>query len=363
MSEALPGEEIQVENNTVETNTKEPFYKKYKIHLSIAAAVLVVGIGALVQYKNEQVKGELVKAISEYQEGLVLMGGEMKYGTIDCSGLMRTDCEIKAIKFSFMGQEQLSIGSLRLGDVEEFSKFKLFGKGESIDASIDIEADEVALPEAIIGQMISQNVSNAFQQNTLEKLKLVNFALKGEVEGTQMNMKRLEIDQFRLDNAIMPLEFSMSAREVSSQAPDSMILEHFALTLENRAISDVTYASVKSFVDTLPKEDKGLFLKEFGMSHAELDDKKKAAQVINRAIAKRFEADLANTSGVVEKDMIRAMIQMLKGEVTEITLSGKNQKELSMVEIQNALVQSADMSDDKARTFMEDKFKIEVEAD
>jgi hypothetical protein len=363
VSEALAVEEIQVDNNIVETNTNEPFYRKYKIHLSVAAAVLVVGVGALAHYKNEQVKTELVKAIGEYQEGLVLIGGEMKYGTIDCSGIITTDCEIKEIKFSIMGQEQLSIGSLRLGDVEEFSEFKAFGNGESIDASIDIEADDVALPEAIIGQIISQNVSNAFQQNTLEKLKLINFALKGEVEGTQMNMKRLEIDQFRLDNAIMPFEFSMSAREVSSQTPDSMILDHFALTLENRAISDVTYGSVKSFVDTLPKEDKGLFLKEFGLNLSEMNDKEKAAKAINGAIAKRFEADLVNTSGVVEKDLIRTMIQMLKGEIDEITLSGKNQKELSMVQIQNALVQSAAMSDDKARTFMEDKFKIEVESD
>ena len=46
----------------------------------------------------------------------------------------------------------------------------------------------------------------------------------------------------------------MSAREVSSSAPDSMILDEFALSIENRSIGDVTYESVKSFVDSL-KED------------------------------------------------------------------------------------------------------------
>lgn len=347
----------------VEEKTNEPFYKKYKLQLSLAAAVLVVGTSALAHYKNEQVKEELVKAIGEYQESLVLIGGEMSYNSIDCSGIITTDCEIETIKFSIMGQEQLSIGSLRLGNVEELAEFKAFGKGENVEASIDIEADEVALPKPIIGQMIAQNVSNAFQQSTLGKLSTINLALHGEVEGNSMHIKHLQIDQFRIDNAIMPLEFSMSAREVSSAAPDSMILEEFALTVENRAISDVTYESVKSFTDTLQKEEQTIFLKEFSLSPSSLNDKEKASIAINAAIAKRFEADLPNTPGVVEKDLIRAMIQMLKGEVDEITLQGKNQKELSMVQIQNALLQSSTMSDEEARKFMDDKFKLEIEAD
>lgn len=348
---------------SVEENPNKPFYKKYKIHLSVAAAVVVVGVSAFAHYKNEQVKKELVGAISQYQEQLVLIGGEMKYATIDCSGIINTDCEIEGIKFLLMGQEQLSIGALRLGDVEELSQFKSFAKAEGVNASFDIEADDVLLPQPIIGQMISQNVSNAFQQNTLDKLKSISFALKGEIEGSQMNIKRLEIDHFRIDNAIMPLEFSMSAREISSQTPDSMILEYFTLTLTNRAISEVTYESVKSFTDTLQKEEKALFLKEFSLAPLDMNDKEKAAIAINKAIAKRFEADLSNTQGVVEKDLIRAMIQMLKGEIDEISLSGKNQKEMSMVQVQNALLQSLSMSDDKARKFMDDKFRIEVEAD
>ncbi|WP_310440365.1 hypothetical protein [Sulfuricurvum sp.] len=347
----------------VEENTNEPFYKKYKIHLSVAAAILVVGVTALTHYKNEQVKEELVKAINEYQEGLVLIGGEMSYKSIDCGGIITTDCEIETIKFSIMGQEQLSIGSLRLGNIEELSEFKAFGKGGAVKASVDIEADEVALPKAMIAQLIAQNVSNAFQQNTLGKLSSINLALKGEVEGNAMNIKHLEVDSFRIDNAIMPLEFSMSARDVSSQAPDSMILEEFSLTLENRAISDVTYESVKSFTDTLQKEDKAIFLKEFALTPADMNDRKKASSAINAAIAKRFESDLPNTPGVVEKDLIRAMIQMLKGEIEEITLEGKNKNNLTMVQIQNALQQSSAMKDIEARKFMEDKFKIEVEAD
>lgn len=347
----------------VEDNTNEPFYKKYKLHLSLAAAVLVVGTSALAHYKNEQVKEELVKAIGEYQESLVLIGGEMSYKSIDCGGIIATDCEIEAIKFSVMGQEQLSIGSLRLGNVEELAEFKSFGKGENVEASIDIEADDVALPQPIIGQMIAQNVSNAFQQSTLAKLKTINLALHGEVEGNSMHIKHLQIDQFRIDNAIMPMEFSMSAREISSAAPDSMILEEFALKVENRAISDVTYESVKSFTDTLQKEEQAIFLKEFALSPSELNDKEKASKAINAAIAKRFEADVPNTPGVVEKDLIRAMIQMLKGEIEEITLEGKNQKELSMVQIQNALLQSSTMSDEEARKFMDDKFKLEIESD
>jgi hypothetical protein len=361
VNEELPRE--QLENIEREEKGNTLFFKKYKLHLSVAAAVLVVGVSALAHHKNEQVKEELVKAISEYQESLLLIGGEMSYKSIDCSGLISTDCEIEKIKFSLMGQEQLSIGSLRLGNVEEFSELKAFGKGESVKASIDIEADEVALPKAILGQIISQNVSNAFQQSTLGKLSTINLSLKGEVEGDAMNINRLELDRFRIDNTIMPLEFSMRARNVSSETPDTMILERFALTVENRAISDVTYESIKSFTDTLSNEEKSIFLKEFSLTPTELNDKEKGSRAINTAIAKRFEADLPNTQGVVEKDLIRAMIQMLKGEIDQITLVGKNQKELTMVQIQNALLQSSSMNDEEARKFMEDKFKIKVEAD
>ncbi|MFZ2891234.1 hypothetical protein [Sulfuricurvum sp.] len=347
----------------VEVKNNEPFYKKYIIHLSVAAAVIVVGVSAFSHYKNERVKGELIKALSEYQDSLVLMGGEMKYDSIDCSGIISTDCEIEALKFSMLGQEQLSIGSLRLGDVESLSEFKAFSKGESVKASFDIEADEVALPKPIIAQMIAQNVSNAFQQNTLSKLSSINFAFKGEVEGNQMHLKHLEIDQFRLDNAIMPLEFSMSARDVSSSAPDSMILEEFALSMENRAIGDVTYESVKSFVDSLQEEEKGIFLKEFALTPADMSDRKKASVAINNAIAKRFEADLPATSGIVEKELIRAMVKMLKGQTDTIVLEGKNQNDLTMVKIQSALQQSSTMSEEEAAKYMSDKFKIEVKAD
>jgi len=352
-------------NETVEIEVKnnEPFFKKYKIHLSVMAAIVVVGVSALSHYKNEKVKEELIKSLSEYQESLVLMGGEMKYDSLDCSGILITDCEIEALKFSMLGQEQLSIGSLRLGDVESLSEFKAFSKGESVKASFDIEADNVALPKPIIAQMIAQNVSNAFQQNTLSKLSSINLTLKGEVEGTQMHLKHLEIDQFRLDNAIMPLEFSMNARDVSSSAPDAMILERFSLSIENRAIADVTFESVKSFVDTLKEEEKGIFLKEFALTPSDMNDRKKASAAINAAIAKRFEADLPSTPGIVEKELIVAMVKMLKGETDTIVLEGKNQNDLTMVKIQSALQQSSTMSEEAAAKYMADKFKIEVKVD
>lgn len=177
-----------------------------------------------------------------------------------------------------------------------------------------------------------------------------------------MHLKHLNIDSLRIDNAIMPIEFTMKARDVSSQAPDSMILETFALHAENRSISDVTYESVKSFVDTLSTTDQAVFLKEFGLSPEDMKDRKKAAAAINTAIAKRFESDLPSTSGVVEKELIRAMIQMLKGDEDMISLEGKNQNNLTMVQIQNALQQSSTMSEEEAKKFMDDKFKIEVKA-
>lgn len=337
--------------------------KRYKIHFSIAAAVIVVGTSALAHYKNERVKRELVASIAQYQKNLFLVGGEMTYSSIDCSGIFSTNCEIKGIKLSLLGQEQLSMESLRIGDIDEFGAFKKLSEGESIKASIDIEAESVALPKTVIAQMVAQNVSNAFQQNTLEKLSRVNLELKGKLEGDKTMMKRIVIDRFLIDNAIMPIRFSMEARNVSSITPDSMVLEHFSLSAKNRSLSDVTYESVKSFVDPLKPEEKELFLKEFGLSGEEMSDKKKASSAINAAMAKRFEADLADTHGAVEKELIEAIIAVLKGEASEIILEGKNQKELSVAEIQNALSRSSAMSEAEAQKFMADKFTIKIESD
>lgn len=363
MNENPSTDELITEEKETPTLINDPFYKKYKLHLSIAAAVLVVGVSALAHYKNEKVKEELIRSISEYQQGLVLIGAEMKYNSIECSGIFTTDCEVEKIAFSMMGQEQLSISSLRIGDVEAMGKFKGFGKGEEVDSSIDIEAKGVALPQPIIAQLIAQNVNNAFQQNTLSKLSSIDMELKADVVGNSMHLKELDVEKFKIDNAIMPLEFSMKAREISSEAPDSMILERFALHAENKAISDVTYESVKSFVDTLNTEEKGLFLKEFGLTPAQINDRAKASKAINDAIAKRFESDLPSTSGIVEKELIRAMIEMLKGEADTISLEGKNKNDLTMVQIQEVLQKSSTMSEAEAKKYMDDKFQLEVTTD
>ncbi len=361
MNEPLPLEENLNQEQQPQDHINEPFYKKYKIHLSVAGALLIVGMSAFSHYKNERVKEELIKSLDQYAQNLTLMGGELKYDAVDCSGIFSSDCEIEKISLSMLGQEQLSLQSLRLGDVESLAKFKTFGEGENVDASIDIEAKGLALPKPIIAQLIASNVSNAFQQNTITKLSTIDLSLKGEVEGNTMHLKHLTIDSLRLDNAIMPIEFSMKAKEVSSQAPDSMVLEEFALRTENRSISDVTYESVKSFVSTLSAGDQAVFLKEFSLSPADMNDRAKATKAINDAMAKRFEADLPSTPGVVEKELIRAMAKMLKGEAESITLEGKNQNNLTMVQIQNALQQSSTMSEEEAKKFMDDKFRIEVE--
>lgn len=352
-------------NSAEETFESEsaPFYETYKIHLSIAAAIIIVGISAFAHYKNERIKGELVASISEYQKSLLLVGGEMVYDSIDCSGILMTDCEIEKIKLSLLGQEQLSIESLRLGDVEELGALRELAEGKAINASIDIEADAVALPKTLIAQLVAQNVSNAFQQNTIEKLNSVNLEFKGEFEGDRTMMKHIVIDRFVIDNAILPIRFAMEAHQVSAVAPDSMILDHFSLSAENRALSDVTYGSVKSFHDTLTPAEQTLFLKEFGLTPEEMSDKKKAAAIIDAAMAKRFEGDLANTRGVVEKELIRAIIKILKGDANEVVLEGQNKNNLSVAQVQNALSQSSTMSEDAAKKFMEDKFTITAKAE
>lgn len=340
-----------------------PFYEKYTIHLSVAAAILVVGISALSHYKNGRIKEQLVQTIREYQKNILLVGGEMTYTSVDCSGILSTDCEIEGIKLSLLGQEQLSIGSLRIGNIEELGAYTELAEGKSINASIDIEADGVALPKTLIAQLVAQNVSNAFQQNTIEKLGSVNLEFKGEFEGSKTMMKHIVIDRFVIDNAIMPIRFTMEAREVSSIAPDSMILDRFSLSAQNRALSDVTYESVKSFLDGLKPSEKELFLKEFGLTPEGMLDKKKAASLIDLAMAKRFEGDLANTRGVVEKELVRAIIKILKGEASEVVLEGENKNNLSVAQVQNALLQSSNLSEEAAQKFMDDKFTITAKAE
>lgn len=363
MNEPLPAEETAVESQPTALIPEEPFYKKYKIHLSVAAAILVAGIGALSHYKNERVKAELEKAIGEYQQNLLLVGGEMRYDSLECSGVIWTDCEIEGIRLSMLGQEQLSIKKLRLGDVEEFEALKAFSEGGSVDASVDIEIEEIALPKPMLAQMVAENVSNAFQQSTLEKLSTMNISIEGEIEGNSALIKEIEIERFAIDNAIMPIEFSMEARDIVSGKPDSMILENFSLSVENRAVSDVTYESVKSFMTLLSPAEQAAFLKEFGLKVSDMGDKTKASEAINRTIAKRFEADLAVASGMVEKELIRAMVAMLRGEADEIVLRGENKNAHTMGQVQNFLLQSATMGEKEAKAFMEDKFVIDVEAD
>ncbi len=362
MNETLPAEEAVVETKP-SSEPREPFYRKYKLHLSIASALLVVGVGAFSHYKNEKVKEELTKAIGEYQKNLVLVGGEMTHGEIGCSGIISTDCTIENIRLSMLGQEQLSIKKLRLGEVEELESLRGFSEGKEVKAAIDIEIEEVSLPRMLLAQMVADNVSNAFQQSTLEKLGTLNLALEGEIDGSPSKVNAIRIERLLIDNAIMPIEFAMEARDVVSGNPDSMVLERFSLSVRNRAIADVTYESVNSFVQMLKPEEKGIFLKEFGLKPADMADRAKASRSINEAIAKRFENDLEMTPGIVEKEMIRSIIAMLKGEQDEIILKAENKNGHTMAQIQQFLLQSAAMSEAEAKTFMEDKFVIEVKAD
>lgn len=363
MNDTLPIAEMQKEEQLIQERSTELFFKKYKRHISIVIAIVVVGVSAFSHYKNDRLKEELIGSISEYQKSLMLIGGEMKYRTIECGGIISTECDIEDISLSMLGEEQFSVKSFHIGDVEDLRELSRYGEGKSVDASIDIELKQVTLPLPLIAQIVGQNIGNAFQESALERLKTMDFALEGEIEGSSAFIKHIEIDRFRIDNSIMPLEFSMKAREISSEKPDSMILERFALNAQDRAISDVTYESVKRFLDTLHPNEKGLFLKEFSLLPADMKNKEKASSAINKAIAKRFENDLKQTQGSIEKELIRAMMKILEGSAKEATLAGENQNDLTIAQVQRALAQSSAMNEEEARMFMDNKFKLEVQVD
>lgn len=336
---------------------------RYKKHLSLTAAVLIVGLSAGSYIKNERIKAELTEAIAEYQKSLLPMGGEMTYASLSCSGLIWTDCRIDSIRLSLLGQEQLSIGSLRIGDVEGLSHLKAFAEGKAHKASIDIEAREITLPKPLIAQMVAQNVSDPFQKNTLEKLSTLSLALEGEWEGDTSMLSHLQIERLLIDNAIMPIEFSMKAREVSGAHPESMILEKFSFSVRDRAISDVTYDSVKSFLQTLQPEEQKTFLKEFALNPSDMGDSAKASRAINAAIAQNLEKSLKETGGVVEKELLRGMIKLLLGEAERISLEGKNKSAMTLMQVQDLLSHAYNMNEEEAARYMENKFTIDVELD
>jgi len=337
--------------------------KRYKVPLSIGAAFIIVGVSALAHYKNERLKEELIRSIGEYGQSLALIGADLTYGSVECSGIFSTDCDIDTLRFSLLGQEQMSVKSLHLGNLEGYKALKEFSEGKAVNASIAVEAKEIVLPKPLIAQMVAQNVSGLFQDKTLEKLHTLNLAFRGEFEGESSKMEHLSIDHLRIDNAIMPVEFSMEAKELSSESAETMVLESFSLSVENRAISDVTYESVKKVYDTLDAEDKTLLLKEFSLKPEDFGDRAKAAAAINAAIAKQMESDAQKIRGGVEKDLIQGIAKVLRGEAKTIRIVGENHGNLPLSEVQNLLSQSSGMDEKEARRFMEDKFTIDVELD
>lgn len=343
--------------------TGKEVLRRYKIPLAVAAAVIGVGISAAVHYKNDRMREKLARSIEEYRRELMPVGGELRYDDLGCSGVFSTECTVRGIAFSMMGEEQLSIQSLRLGKMEELEALKRFGKGESVSASVDIEIEGMALPKPVVAQIVSQNVSDPFQHYTLEQLNTIGFALEAEISGSPALIETLEIERLRIDNAVMPIEFTMEASRLSGNSPDAMVLHRFSLSAEDRAISDVTYASVAAFAARLTPPDRALFLKEFGLRPSQMEDKAKASDAINRAIAKRFETDLARMSGIVEKEVVRAMIALLRGEADTIILRGENRENHTVGEIQQFLLHSSAMGEEAAKAYMDERFIIEVEAE
>ena len=54
---------------------------------------------------------------------------------------------------------------------------------------------------------------------------------------------------------------------------------------------------------------------------------------------------------------------MLKGDSTEIEVSGVNKKGLSMAQLQNTLLQSAIMDDERSKQFLEELFEVKIKTD
>jgi len=313
------------------------WFHKYKLPLSVIGAVVLVGVSAVVDYKNTKAEEEVVKVISEYQKSLLGVGGEIKYDSVECSGIFSIQCDISNVSVSFLGQEQLSAKVIRFGDIEEFTQMEQLKEGKTIEMDFDFSAEELSLPKPMIAEVVRQNVSEAFAQNTLEKLQTIDVEIEGTFIGSNTHIEKIELDHLNLENAIMPIRVSLVGRNVSTEYIESMVLESFSIEFENKAIADVTFESIVQFSKMLPSSEQRLFLKNFNLEPDDLKERAKASRTINNALADEFEMELKQASGTTQHQLIEALIKVLRKEADTITIEVKNEKSVKFEELQKIL--------------------------
>lgn len=311
-----------------------------RILVSVIGAVAVVIISALVHYKNAKAEEEVIKAISEYQKTLLGVGGEIHYDSVECSGIFDTQCDINEISISFLGQEQLSAKVIRFGDIAEFAKMEELKEGKDIEMDFDFSAQELSLPKPMMAEMVRQNVSEAFAQNTLEKLQTIDIELKGTFKGNNSMIDTLELDHLNIDNMIMPIRISLVGRNVSSESLEKMVLDSFSITFEDKAISDVTYESIAQFAKLLSAEEQELFLKNFKLVPKDLQERAKASRIINNTLADELESELKQATGKTQHQLIEALVKILRKEAEEVTIQVQNDKGVSFEVLQKILSES-----------------------
>jgi len=318
---------------------------KNKLAVSIISAVLLVGTSAVVDYKNTRAEEEVIKVIAEYQKSLMGVGGEIKYDSVECSGIFNTQCDIENVLISFLGQEQLSAKVIRFGDIAEFTQMEQLKEGKTIELDFDFSAEELSLPKPMIAEMVRQNVSEAFAQNTLERLQNIDLHIEGTFIGSNTHIEKIELDHLNLENEIMPIRVSLVGRDLSTESIESMVLESFSIEFENKAIGDVTFESISQFAKMLPLSEQRLFLKNFNLEPNDLKERAKASRIINNAIADEFETELKQASGRTQHQLIEALIKVLRNETDTVTIEVKNENAVRFTELQNMLSQKDDKND------------------
>lgn len=332
-------EEIQ-NNVRIKIKPVLEWLNKNKFVVSAVVAVILVGLSAFADYKNSKAEEEVIKVIAQYQKTLLAVGGEIKYDSVECSGIFSTQCDINKVSVSFLGQEQLSAKVIRFGDIGEFARMKELKEGKTIEMDFDLSAQELSLPKPMVAEMVRQNVSEAFAQNTVEKLQNVDIEIEGTFTGNNTHIQKLELDHLDIENEIMPIRLSLVGRDISPDSLESMTLESFSIEFEDKAIADVTFESIAQFAKMLPDTEQRIFLKNFKLVPDDLKERAKASRIINNVLADEFETELKLSSGETQHRLIEALIKVLRHEADTVTIEVKNEKSVPFTDLQKMVAEN-----------------------
>ncbi len=195
-------------------------------------AVAIIAVIALVQYKNSKIESEIIAFLDDSNANASKLGASLEYSSVKCNGLISTDCSVKNLELGTLFFEKMSIDEININGVEKLEGFKKISSNESSNAAFDLEIKNLYVPDSLLSMMLNDMSEDYAQDSLLSIFQNVDIALKGDVDGDGAYFKTLNIDKFRMNNNLMPFEFSMKARELDVAEPMGMLLDSMVVETE-----------------------------------------------------------------------------------------------------------------------------------